>query len=120
MWQNVMELAQRTTIPCGTEVWQVQGPWCFSVWPQGFWPLALGGVQARREESTAQSAVAHSVRTRHLLDLERLALILEGATPAPEGALQEEPGAPAGVASGASSQLCSAWGWGGTTSHLGT
>lgn len=59
------------------------------------------------EQPLAQSAVVCSVRTRHLLDLERLALILEGATPAPGEHLQEEPGAPAGVASGAGSQLCS-------------
>lgn len=58
-------------------------------------------------EPTAQSAVACSVRTRHFLDLERLALILQGATPAPGETLQEELGAPAGVASGAGSQLCS-------------
>lgn len=40
-------------------------------------------------------------------DLERVALVLEGATPAPGEVSQEEPGAPAGVASGAGSQLCS-------------
>lgn len=57
--------------------------------------------------ATAQSAVACSIRTRHLLDLERLALILGGATPFPGEAWQEEPRAPAGAASGAGSQLCS-------------
>lgn len=100
-----MELAQGTTIPCGTEgglagARSLLGP----QWPQGSWssPWLSEGA-----ELTAQSAVACSVRTRHLLDLERLALILEGATPAPGELLQEEPGAPAGVASGAGSQLCS-------------
>lgn len=79
-----------------------------AVWPQGSQTSPwLGGGQARRAEPTAQSAVAHSVRTRHLVDLERLALVLEGATPAPGEALQEELGAPAGAASGAGSQLCS-------------
>lgn len=78
------------------------------VGPQGFsdQPPAQRGP-GRGAEPTAQSAVAHSVRTRHLEDLERLALVLEGATPAPGEALQEELGAPAGVASGAGSQLCS-------------
>lgn len=104
-----MELAQHTTIPRGTEVWQVRGPWwVLSVATSSFdQPLALRGGQASRAEPPAQSAVACSIRTRHLLDLERLGLILESATPAPGEALQGEPGAPAGVASGAGSQLCS-------------
>lgn len=102
-----MELAQHTTTPRGTEVWQVRGPWWALIVATSFLdqPLALGGGQARGGEPPAQSAVACSVRTRHLLDLERLGLILEGATPAPGEALQGEPGAPAGVASGAGSQL---------------
>lgn len=55
----------------------------------------------------AQSAAVCSARTRHLLGLALLGLILEGAAPALGEALREEPGAPARVAGGAGSQLCS-------------
>lgn len=70
--------------------------------------LALRGSPARPGgQPTAQSAAVRSARTIHLLGLALLGLIPGGAAPTLGEALREEPGAPAGVAGGAGSQLCS-------------
>lgn len=58
------------------------------------------------------STGTHSTRTGHLLGLALLALILEGVATALGETFQEELVAPAGVAGGAGSQLCSLLGAG--------